>query len=323
MHITFHPSSVANIARNCCHNTYETWLQNVTSKTIQEASHDLSEYWYIRYYCFICIYIQPENHVQMHNHGVVCTKIYTCLHRNNKKREKKSLFLLCERGVNSSVDSQVWVSIGVFYTARHVLHLSSVRIFTVLSRGFRMLRLLRAVFLLRIQLLARHPDAIDVFKFHHALGEVWGCDVESLLGDVMHCLVKRDSVVRVVAVDVQMSRKTCQRQGHIGHLIELGLEGHVGNSVGRESSEAVLAWNKAGQCMRFSSDCHCNDVLYTPTELRPVLAVACESDFFSFVFPSPLLFFIRYGVTTFLFFSNTGLMNSSDVLLPYLPVVCS
>ena len=105
-----------------------------------------------------------------------------------------------------------------------------------------MLRFLRAgVFLVPIQILARHPDAEDVLKFHHAFREVCGCDVESLLGDVMHCLVKRDSVVRVVAVDVQMSRKACQRQGHIGHLIELGLEGDVGKGVGREGSEAVLA----------------------------------------------------------------------------------
>ena len=197
---------------------------------------------------YMYTYIQPENHVQMHYHGVVCTKIYTCLHRKKKRR---SLFLLCERGVNSSVDSQVWVSIGVFYTARHVLHLSSVRMFTVLSPGFRMLRLLRAVFLGPIQLLARHPDAIDVFKFHHALGEVWGCDVESLLGDVTHCLVNRDSVVRVVAVDVQMSRKTCQRQGHIGHLIELGLEGHVETALGEKVPKPYSPETKQGSVWGF------------------------------------------------------------------------
>ena len=105
MHITFHPLSVANIARNSCHNRYETWLQNVTSKTIQEASCNLSEYWYIRYYCFICIHIYSQrimykciimvSYVQRYTHAYIA-----------KKRRKKLILVMwtrCElqRGLTS------------------------------------------------------------------------------------------------------------------------------------------------------------------------------------------------------------------------------
>ena len=89
MHITFHPSSVANIARNCSHNRYGTWLQNVTSKTIQEAPRDLSEYWYIikdiivlYVYVYIDIYSQRimykgiimVSYVQRYTHAYIAKK---------------------------------------------------------------------------------------------------------------------------------------------------------------------------------------------------------------------------------------------------------